>query len=70
MVESHVNESTMHTLHINMCIHTKNLHWMQIHLHWQEHISHESMHIGVNMELAKDNVTSRRVVASGEQSSS
>ena len=42
----------------------------QVHVHWQEYISHESMHIGVNMELAKDNVTSRRVVASGEQNSS
>ena len=70
MVESHVNESTMHTLHINMCIHTKKTCIGQVHVHWQEYTSHERVHIGVNMELAKDNVTSRRVVASGEQSSS
>ena len=65
MVESHVNENTMLTLHIN--IHTKT-YIGQVHVHWQEMRVYNS-HIGVNMALAKDDVMSRRVVASGEQNS-
>ena len=68
MVESHVNESTMHTLHINMHTHKK----LALDKYIGKSISHESVQLPyrVNMALTKDDVTSRRVVAiNGEQSS-